>query len=160
MGRTDSIKSFENTFGSLVRSICFEKTSHIIHLTFGHILYQLDSSNYTEAVQTTIRKSLRDSEQSEKSEVWSPNFGPWFIETYRFGPSISISNIMFDMFDSSLDHIFSLQSSWNKKWIKWYATYNMSHIGRFQTLLRESVKFSNFEKLSWSYDFAWKLTPM
>ena len=32
--------------------------------------------------------------------------------------------------------------------------------GRFQTLLRESVKFSNFEKLFWSRDSAYKLTPM
>ena len=39
--RTDSIESFENAFGSLIGCICFKKTSHIIHLTFGHILYQL-----------------------------------------------------------------------------------------------------------------------
>ena len=31
--------------------------------------------------------------------------------------------------------------------------------GRFQTLLREGVKFSNFKKLFWSCDSAWKLTP-
>ena len=41
-----------------------------------------------------------------------------------------------------------------------YISANLLPIGRFQTLLRESVKFSNFEKLVWSCDSASKLTPM
>ena len=58
--RTDSIKSFENTFGSLVWSICFKKTSHIIHLTFCHILYQLKSRNKFDAFQTVKFRTGRE----------------------------------------------------------------------------------------------------
>ena len=76
--------------------------------------------------------------------LFKTTFDEFLVHLHR---TLSCSRIRFVIRTcSNLTRVYSCTKT---RWLS-------EKIGRFQTLLRESVKFSEFEKLFWSCDSAWK----